>query len=147
MNIINFFVSAGLLWIYWQRRKGLIEWNPPIKAGVTVTIFFLLSNLYLIVAPYVPPTEGQSVYNTLPYWIHCVVAWAIFGVGAIYYLITAQILPKIGHYRLETKEIIGEDGFWRTDIIKVYDGQEIEDTDFDNHKVTAFSSEESKFFQ
>lgn len=121
MNIVNFAISTGLLWIYYQNRIGKLQWNPPIKAGVVVTSFFALVNLYLIVAPYVPPSNGESVYKTLPYYIHCVVAWGIFAIGAMYYFVWAQILPKWRHYRLETKEILGEDGFWRTQIIKIYD--------------------------
>ena len=119
MNIVNFVVSAGLLWIYWQRRQGKIEWNPPIKAGVFVTTFFMLSNIYLIVAPYVPPTHGESVYEHAPYWIHCVVAWGIFAFGGFYWLVWAKLLPRWGHYRLESKEVLGDDGFWRMQIIKV----------------------------
>ncbi|QHS73370.1 Mup1p [Saccharomyces paradoxus] len=121
MNIINFAISAGLLWIYWQRRQGKIEWNPPIKAGVFVTGFFTLSNLYLIIAPYVPPSDGESVYSSMPYWIHCVIAWGIFSIGGIYYLVWAQLLPKWGHYKLVSKDVLGEDGFWRVKIAKVYD--------------------------
>ncbi|CCE61778.1 hypothetical protein TPHA_0B01060 [Tetrapisispora phaffii CBS 4417] len=121
MNIVNFCVSAGLLHIYWQRRKGLIEWNPPIKAGVYITTFFALSNLYLIVAPYVPPSEGQSVYVSLPYWIHCVIAWLVFAIGGIYYCVWTQILPRVFHYKLVTKDVLGDDGFWKISIIKVYD--------------------------
>lgn len=121
MNIINFAISAGLLWIYWQRRQGKIEWNPPIKAGVFVTGFFTLSNLYLIIAPYVPPSDGESVYSSMPYWIHCVIAWGIFSIGGIYYLVWAQLLPRWGHYKLVSKDVLGEDGFWRVKIAKVYD--------------------------
>lgn len=123
MNIINFAISAGLLWIYYQRRQGNIEWNPPIKAGVFVTTFFALSNLYLIICPYIPPSNGESVYESLPYWIHCVVSWGIFALGGCYYLIWAQLLPRWGHYKLVTKDILGEDGFWRVKIIKVYDDE------------------------
>ncbi|EDO15555.1 hypothetical protein Kpol_1042p14 [Vanderwaltozyma polyspora DSM 70294] len=137
MNIVNLAVSCGLLWIYWQRRKGLIEWNPPIKAGVIVTSFFALSNLYLVVAPYVPPTNGESVYQHLPYWIHCVIAWLVFGIGALYYCVWTQILPRVFKYKLVTKDILGEDGFWRNEIIKVYDkdirdDSEKEDNDSQN---------------
>lgn len=121
MNIINFVISAGLLWTYWQKRQGKIEWNPPIRAGYVVTTFFTLVNLYLIVCPYIPPTDGESVYETLPYWIHCVVSWGIFGIGALYYLFWAQIMPKLRHYHLETKDVLGEDGFWKVKIIKVFD--------------------------
>lgn len=119
MNIVNFVISAGLLWIYWQRRQGKIEWNPPIKAGVFITTFFMLSNVYLIVAPYIPPTHGESVYEHAPYWIHCVVAWGIFAFGGFYWLVWAKLLPRWGHYRLESKEVLGDDGFWRMQIIKV----------------------------
>ena len=123
MNIINFAISAGLLWTYWQKRQGKIEWNPPIRAGYVVTTFFTLVNLYLIVCPYIPPSNGESVYETLPYWIHCVVSWGIFGIGGLYYLFWAQIMPRIRHYRLETKDVLGEDGFWKVKIIKVYENQ------------------------
>lgn len=137
MNIVNFVISAGLLWIYWQRRQGKIEWNPPIKAGVVVTTFFMLSNVYLIVAPYVPPTHGESVYEHAPYWIHCVVAWGIFAFGGFYWLVWTKAMPKWGHYRLETKDILGEDGFWRVEIIKVYD------TDLKDHEKNGSSSDKS----
>lgn len=120
MNIINFCVSTGLLYIYWKRRRGELEWDPPIKAGYCITIFFSLANLYLIIAPYVPPVGNQSVYEHLPYWIHCVVSWGIFGVGGCYYLVTSQILPRLGHYQLTTREVLGDDGFWRNEVIKVY---------------------------
>ncbi|SCV01666.1 LAMI_0G12948g1_1 [Lachancea mirantina] len=119
MNIINLFVSCGLLWIYWQRRQGKLTWNPPIKAGVVVTSLFALANLYLVVAPYVPPTGGQSVYHSLPYWIHCVVSWGIFALGGVYYLVWAQLLPRIGHYDLVDVDVLGDDGFWRKKITKV----------------------------
>ncbi|CAL9737831.1 high-affinity methionine permease [Monosporozyma servazzii] len=123
MNIINFAISVGLLWIYYQRRQGKIEWNPPIKAGVVVTSFFAVANLYLIICPYIPPSNGESVYESLPYWIHCVVSWGIFGLGGLYYLVWAQLLPRWGHYKLVTKDILGEDGFWRVKIIKAYEDQ------------------------
>ncbi|CCK70153.1 uncharacterized protein KNAG_0D04070 [Huiozyma naganishii CBS 8797] len=119
MNIINFAISTGLLWIYYQSYKGRIEWKPPIKAGVTVTTFFALSNLYLIIAPYIPPSDGESVYENLPYWIHCVVSWGIFGLGGLYYLVWTQLLPRWGKYKLVTKDVLGEDGFWRVKIVKV----------------------------
>ncbi|AMD18899.1 HBL003Cp [Eremothecium sinecaudum] len=121
MNIINTAVSGGLLWIYWQRRQGKIEWDPPIRAGVYVTTAFLLANIYLVFAPYIPPPADMRLDQTLPYWTHCVLAWAIFGVGAIYWFVWTRILPKIGGYKLVYSEVLGEDGFWRNKILKQYD--------------------------
>ncbi|KAA8575347.1 hypothetical protein EYC84_004519 [Monilinia fructicola] len=73
--------------------------------------FFLLSNVYLVVAPFIPPDDGQNVYKSLPYYLHCVVGIAFFGAGAIYWFIWAQLLPKIGGYKLVREHIISDDGW------------------------------------
>lgn len=119
LNVVNFCVAMGLLWLHYQSYKGKREWNPPIRAGVPVIAFFALSSLYLVVAPYIPPTHGQHVYNDLPYWIHPVVTWGIFGVGLLYWIGWAIILPKLGGYQLVAKEVLGDDGFWRNKFYKL----------------------------
>ncbi|VEU24360.1 DEKNAAC105583 [Brettanomyces naardenensis] len=122
MNIVNLLIAIGLLYLHLQHRRGKLAWNPPIKATIPLTIFFLLSSLYLVVAPYLAPTAGQSVYKHLPYYLHCVIALGVFAVGAVYWAIWAQVLPRLGGYRLDAKEVLGEDGFWRHKIIKVPNG-------------------------
>lgn len=119
LNVVNCFLAFGLLYLHYQNKKGRIEWNPPIKATIPVTIFFALSSLYLVVAPYIPPTGGQNVYNSLPYWIHPVVTWAVFGIGLVYWAVWYELLPRLGGYTLEAKEVLGEDGFWRNQFEKV----------------------------
>lgn len=119
LNVVNTAVAFGLLYIYWQKRRGLVEWDPPIKASIPIIVFFAFSSLYLIVAPYIPPTDGQTVYQDLPYWIHPVVTWGVFGVGAVYWLLWAKVLPHFGGYRLVAKEVLGEDGFWRNKFYKI----------------------------
>ncbi|KAF5528781.1 MUP1-high affinity methionine permease, partial [Fusarium napiforme] len=77
------------------------NWNPPIKATLPVTVFFLLSNMYLVIAPFIAPDDpSQNQYKSMPYYIHCVVGIAILVAGAIYWLVWAVILPKIGGYKL-----------------------------------------------
>lgn len=119
LNVVNTAVAFGLLYIHWQKRKGRMEWNPPIQASVPVIFFFGLASLYLIVAPYIPPTHGQKVYQSLPYWIHPVVTWGVFGIGAIYWVVWAKVLPRFGGYNLVAKEVIGDDGFWRNKFYKI----------------------------
>ncbi|KAI5958784.1 MUP1 [Candida theae] len=119
LNVVNTVLAGGLIYIYYKKYKGLTEWNPPIKASLPVVIFFFLASLYLIVAPYIPPVHGQKVYNDLPYWIHAVVTWGVFGVGLAYWIVWVKILPYFGGYRLVAKEILGDDGFWRNKIYKV----------------------------
>ncbi|EAA64751.1 hypothetical protein AN1631.2 [Aspergillus nidulans FGSC A4] len=96
LAIVNVFVSAGLIYIYLTKEKNFPNWAPGIRATLPVTVFFCLSNIYLVVAPYIPPSAGQSVYEELPYYLHCVVALGIFALGAIYYLVWAVAMPRLG---------------------------------------------------
>lgn len=126
LNVVNTFVGIGLLFLKWRSYKGYRAWNSPINVWWPVVAFFTLSSFYLIVAPYIPPSADQSVYNNLPYWIHCVVTWGVFGVGGIYWVVWSILLPKYGQYTLVAREILGADGFWRNKFIKVPHGEDID---------------------
>ncbi|VVT50631.1 uncharacterized protein SAPINGB_P002828 [Magnusiomyces paraingens] len=92
LSVINSFVALGLIILTIRREH--YGWYPPFRATLPVSIFFFLSSLYLVAAPYIPPSAGQSVYNSLPYWLHCVVGTCFFVAGAIYWVIRFRILPK-----------------------------------------------------
>ncbi|KAI1002338.1 High-affinity methionine permease [Podosphaera aphanis] len=114
--VINLFVAAGLIHLYlnpYSPNRNPQNWSPPFRATLPVVIFFLISNIYLVVAPFIPPTEGQQVYKSLPYFSHCVVGVGILGAGAFYWLIWAVILPKLGNYCLVREERVLEDGWTR----------------------------------
>ncbi|PVH22311.1 hypothetical protein CXQ85_005339 [Candidozyma haemuli] len=127
LNVVNTFVALGLLWLKWNSYRGNAHWKAPITCPWPVTAFFFLSSLYLIAAPYIPPSDGQTVYQDLPYWIHPVVTWGVFAVGAIYWLAWTKIIPHIFGYTLEAKEILGEDGFWRNKFFKIPHGEVVEE--------------------
>lgn len=116
LAIVNVFVAGALIHLYLHRDAW--NWNPPIKATLPVAVFFLLSNIYLVVAPFVPPSNGDSVYETLPYWLHCVVGFAIIGAGGVYWLLWAVIFPKIGGYTLEREVIVDEIDGWEKYMFK-----------------------------
>lgn len=79
----------------------------------------MLSNIYLVIAPFVPPNQDGSVYEELPYWIHCVVGFGIIAAGGVYWLIWAIVLPKIGGYRLEREVVVDDiDGWERNLFVK-----------------------------
>lgn len=118
LSIVNVFVSGGLIYIYLNRSR-FPSWSPGIKATLPVTIFFFLSNVYLAIAPYIPPDAGESVYKDLPYYLHCVVAIGIFAVGALYYVGWAIVLPRIGKYTLIKETVVGSDGWSRSIFVRV----------------------------
>ncbi|KAI5821453.1 APA family basic amino acid/polyamine antiporter [Pyronema omphalodes] len=119
LSVVNFFVSAGLIYIYLNRSK-FPDYNPAIKATLPVVVLFTLANVYLIVAPFVPPEQGQSVYKTLPYWLHCVVGIAFLVAGAFYWVVWAVLLPKMGGYTLIRQTVVQEDGWSRNVFSREY---------------------------
>lgn len=118
LSIVNVFVSAGLIYIYF-RPKEFPDFAPGIRATLPVTIFFFLTQCYLVVAPYVPPSAGQSVYEELPYYLHCVVAIGIFASGAVYYLVWAVLMPRFGRYMLVKETVVDADGWSRSVFTKL----------------------------
>ncbi|KAJ5090843.1 hypothetical protein N7532_009527 [Penicillium argentinense] len=119
LSIINIFVAGGLVYIYLTKAKNFPNWSPGIRATLPVAIFFLLSNIYLVIAPYIPPTDGQSVYEELPYFLHCVVALGVFALGAMYYLVWAVLLPRWGGYVLVKESVVDADGWSRSVFTRV----------------------------
>jgi amino acid transporter len=127
LAIVNTFVAIGLIHLYLNRQEW--RWNPPVKATLPVVIFFLLSNLFLVFAPYAPPEEGQNIYESMPYWTHNVVAWGVLAFGGVYWAIWVKLLPRIGGYRLERRIIVDDiDGWERNTFVKVpRDAPHVED--------------------
>ena len=111
LSVVNLFVALGLIHIYLNKAK--YNWAPPISATFPVVVVFALANAYLIVAPFVPPTDGNNVYETLPYWLHCVVGAGFLLLGAVYWLFWAVLLPKWGNYKLVRESVVQEDGWSR----------------------------------
>ncbi|KAH6677304.1 amino acid transporter-like protein [Halenospora varia] len=118
LSVINVFVSAGLIHLYlhpFSIHRSPQTWSPPVRATLPVVGFFLLSNIYLVIAPFVPPSDGQNVYESLPYYLHCVVGIGILLAGAVYWLFWAKLLPRLGGYELVRENKVGSDG-WSNNV-------------------------------
>ncbi|KAI0043577.1 high affinity methionine permease [Auriscalpium vulgare] len=124
LAIINAFISGGLLFLYtpYSKRKGF-DWAPPFRATWPVVLFFFLSNIFLSVAPLIKPAPGMSPYKSLPYWLHVVVSLGVFGIGGVYWIFWARVLPHYGKYSLERHHEIQEDGVSRSVFKKVPKGE------------------------
>lgn len=116
LAIINAFVAAGVIYLYFNRVKR--NWYPPVSATLPVVIFFFLSNVYLIAAPFSPPDEGQNIYKDLPYYIHCVVGFGVILAGGVYWFIFTKVLPKIFGYELIQAEVVDEIDGWPRNVFK-----------------------------
>jgi hypothetical protein len=119
LSVVNFFVSAGLVFIYLS-PSTFPDFKPTIRATLPIVVVFMLANVYLIAAPFVPPEDGNSVYEHLPYWLHCAVGIGFLLAGAVYWLVWAVLLPKLGGYELVKESIIQPDGWSRNVFVKIY---------------------------
>ncbi|TFK21258.1 high affinity methionine permease [Coprinopsis marcescibilis] len=93
LAVINASISFGLLWVLiYKRRRTLSGLNPLIpfpSPSLTIlasTTFFGLANIFLFVLPFFPPPEGIRQYERLPYWTHAAGGWAVFAVGALWWV-------------------------------------------------------------
>jgi amino acid transporter len=118
LNAVNLFVGFGLFYLYFFRA----EWSPPWRCSWPVALFFGTANLYLLVAPLIPPSGTRTVYQNLPYWLHVVIGWGVILAGGVYYLVWVKILPRIGGYRLDRETTYDKLAGWeRHHFVKKYD--------------------------
>ncbi|KAL1410672.1 methionine permease [Vanrija albida] len=117
LSVINAVISFGIVFIYffpnyYQDGDGVHVPRPNIWATLAAG-FFGLANVFLFIVPFTKPPPGGEPYKTLPYWTHAVAGWAVFGIGFIYWLVWAHIIPKIGNYNLVRVKEVGADGLER----------------------------------
>jgi amino acid transporter len=116
--LINAFVSLGLLLLYTPTFRAW-DWNPPVRAPRVIIVLFCLSNTFLILVPLIPPTDGSRVYESLPYWLHALVAISASLIGTSYWYIYWVWLPSRNGYRLERLQVLQEDGVSRKVFRKI----------------------------
>ena len=114
LNIFNALVALGLLLIYLFPNSTLGHgWSSPVRATLPVVLFFFLANIFLIIVPLVPPADGQSPYESIPYWLHPVVSFGLLALGGLWWLIWARVGPRLGGYELLRETVVGKDGLTR----------------------------------
>ena len=65
-TVVNTLISFGLLLLYMPSYR-IWDWNPPFRAPKIIISAYFLSNLFLVVVPFFPPTS--RTYERLPYWV------------------------------------------------------------------------------
>ncbi|KAF9048972.1 high affinity methionine permease [Panaeolus papilionaceus] len=110
LSVINALISFGIVYLAFRPYP---DWPRVPLFGLIAAFFFGAVNVFLFIVPLTPPPPGAQPYRSLPYWTHAVAGWAVFGIGFIYWLIWAVVLPKIGGYKLDRVEEVGKDGLLR----------------------------------
>ena len=104
-SIIALLVVSGLLYLRWKKP----EINRPFKCPLPVSLFFLASQCFLVIAPFLRPPGGKGD-TSLPYWLYPIVGIVILVGGVVYWAIWYEVLPRLGRYRLVPKKNTLADG-------------------------------------
>ena len=65
----NTLIAGGLLALRLAPQKFGAPWAPPFRAFVAAIAFYFACNVFLLVAPLLPPERGFRPYQSLPYWV------------------------------------------------------------------------------
>ncbi|KAI9689679.1 MAG: hypothetical protein M1820_010108 [Bogoriella megaspora] len=104
-SIIALFVVSGLLYLRWKKP----ELERPFKVWLPVALFFLISQCFLIVAPFLRPPGGKGD-TSLPYWLYPIIGITVLIGGVAYWAVWRKFLPRLGKYRLEPRKSYLPDG-------------------------------------
>ncbi|KAJ7600512.1 APC amino acid permease [Mycena floridula] len=110
--LINTFVALGLVLLYTKAFREW-DWNPPFRAPRFIVGLFFLSNVFLVLVPFIPPAPGSETYERLPYWSHAVASIGASLLGVIYWYIWSIWLPRRKGYKLERDSVLQDDGVSR----------------------------------
>ncbi|KAJ3709608.1 APC amino acid permease [Lentinula raphanica] len=116
--LINTLVSVGLLLLYTPYLRSY-DWRPPFHASTVIIALFAISNLFLVIVPFISPATGSRTYEHLPYWSHVVVAFSVSAVGMGYWLFWFRWLPRKREYRLVREKVQQADGVTRCVFRKI----------------------------
>ncbi|OCF32482.1 high-affinity methionine permease [Kwoniella heveanensis BCC8398] len=108
------------LFIVRRDRKRLNLPRPEYRSWTVVVLFFLASNLFLLVMPWVPPTGGinNSSFGFF-YGASSITGLGIVFACALYFVVWSKVFPKLGGYQLRQIVVALPDGALTHKIIKV----------------------------
>jgi len=116
-QIINFFIVIGLFWLRYRKPNAV----RPFKVWWPLVVFFLAAAVFLLVAPFLKPSNGVGDTPPLPYYLYCLVGIAIMVTGVLYWAGWRIILPKVFGYELVPRKEVLEDGT----VITLFSNQKI----------------------
>ncbi|EJD08041.1 high affinity methionine permease [Fomitiporia mediterranea MF3/22] len=117
-QIINLLIVFGLFYLRWKKPNAV----RPFKVWWPVALFFMAVAVFLIIDPYLKPSNGVGDTPPLPYYLYCLVGIGILACGVLYWAVWRIILPKVFGYELyPTKETL-KDGT----VVTVFKSQKIQ---------------------
>jgi amino acid transporter len=83
VSVISVAVSVGLMHLHSSRSEG---WTTPCKAPRVAILISAVSNILLLVLPWVPPMGGMGEDDQFPYFTYPATSLGVLSLGALYWL-------------------------------------------------------------
>lgn len=114
---INGFVAIGLLYLQFNKSEN---WSSPFHTYLPVTLLFLVSNAFLAIVPFIPPT-GPKDPEGYPFYVFPVVGVGVLLLGVLYWSVWTKGLPRLFGYKIVTERYVSDvDGSETVRYKKVY---------------------------
>ncbi|KAI0823462.1 amino acid transporter [Trametes gibbosa] len=104
---INLFVVIGLFWLRHHKPHA----PRPFKVWLPVAFFFLAATVFLLVAPFIRPSNGVGDTPPLPYYLYCLVGMGVLVFGALYWVVLRQVPRWFGYEVFQRKEALSDGTF------------------------------------
>ncbi|OGE50891.1 hypothetical protein PENARI_c015G03718 [Penicillium arizonense] len=118
-SIFALILAIGLV-ISRQRRKRLNLGAPDYQAWHVTVGFAILSNLYMVVMPWYPPSTGATG-GDVSFWYatYCAVAVGIIALCGVYYYVWIKLLPRLQGFKWEQTVLKLDDGATAHRLVRV----------------------------
>lgn len=103
---INSFVAGGLIYLHHSKRE---KWESGWYTHIPIIVIFLLSNIFLVLVPFIPP-DGDWNTEGYPYYVFPVVGVAVLLFGAFYWAIWTKVWPWARGHKIISDRVIDEHG-------------------------------------
>ena len=91
------FLGVGLLYLTFTPSERWAEQRTSFRNIPILTVFWLLSLLFTLAAPFIPNT---SFLTSIPFYVVPVLGTSLLGIGLAYWFLWAKILPLMGFHIL-----------------------------------------------
>ncbi|KAK5663901.1 hypothetical protein OQA88_112 [Cercophora sp. LCS_1] len=93
-NWIKVFLAIGLLYLNFTPSERWAEQRTTFHSSPILTIFWILSLLFTLGASFIP---NKSI-PAIPYFVVPALGTSMLGIGTVYWLIWAKLLPMMGFH-------------------------------------------------
>ncbi|KAI5116554.1 hypothetical protein M0805_007562 [Coniferiporia weirii] len=117
-QFVGVLIVSGLLYFRWSRPNAV----RPFKVWWPFTLFSLAASMFLLIVPFLRPSNGVGDTPPLPYYLYCLVSIAIMILGVVYWAVWRKMLPRMFNYELVPKKEVLPDGT----LVTVFERRKLE---------------------